>query len=77
MRKTLTTLTTLTLALTVAGCTETPQTVVKKVDAPAWQGAANAYVAEGWKVGDASSWQAQMKSRAAGQDEHVRIQGAN
>jgi len=70
-------LTTLALALALGACMEKPQTVTKNVDAPAWQGAANAYVASGWKPGDADSWRAQIKSRAAGQDEYVRIQGAN
>ncbi len=66
------------LAVALAACTEKPQTVTKKADTPAWQGAANPHVASGWKVGDEKSWEAQMRARAlAGQDEYGRVRGAN
>ena len=65
------------LAVVLAACTEKPQTATKKTDAPAWQGAANPYVVSGWKPGDEKSWEAQMKARAAGQDEYGRVRGAN
>ena len=61
----------------LVACTEKPQVVATKGDAPAWQGAANAYAAGDWKAGDQKGWEAQMKSRADAQNEYVRIQGAN
>lgn len=67
----------LVLVCALAACSEKPQVVAKKGDAPAWQGVANGYAAEGWKAGDRSSWEAQMKARAGGQDEYARTQGAN
>ena len=66
----------LALALAAAGCTETPQTSTRKADAPASQGAANPFVAEGWKPGDAASWERQMKQRLQhGQNEYSRASG--
>lgn len=66
----------LALALAAAGCTEKPQTTTRKADTPASQGAANPFVAEGWKPGDAASWEQQMKHRAQhGQNEYSRASG--
>lgn len=68
----------LALALAGAACTEKPQTTTRKADAPASQGAANAFVAEGWKPGDAASWQRQMNNRAQyGQNEYSRAAAQN
>jgi hypothetical protein len=44
----------------------------KGADAPAWQGTNNAYVASGWKQGDATSWETQMRTRSQGQNEYAR-----
>jgi len=63
------------LAATVlAACGEKPQTAgTRKADSPAWQGAADGYVAPGWKAGDAASWEQQLKTRAQqGQNEYTR-----
>ncbi len=62
------------LAIGLSACTEKPQgTTVRKADTPAFQGAADAYVAAGWKVGDAASWDQQMTNRAQAQNEYTRI----
>jgi hypothetical protein len=66
----------LVLALAGAACTEKPQTLGRKADTPASQGAANPFVAEGWKPGDAASWERQIKNRAQhGQNEYSRASG--
>ena len=58
----------------LAACGEKPQTAtVRKVGASAHLGANPAYTAPGWKVGDAASWEAQLKTRAEhGQNEYSR-----
>jgi hypothetical protein len=72
------------LLATVVGlsaCGEKPQTATPigkfgKVDvAPSEGGSATAqaaYTAPGWKAGDATSWEAQIKKRAEGQNEYTR-----
>jgi hypothetical protein len=63
------------VALLLAGCGERAQTsVARKADAQAWQGAASdPYAAAGWKAGDATSWEQQLRSRAIyGQNEYTR-----
>jgi hypothetical protein len=58
----------------LAACGETATTdkTVRKSDRPAYQGAANPFVAEGWKAGDQASWEQQMRTRAQGQNEYSR-----
>ena len=58
----------------LAACSEKPQVSgSRKADVAAFQGSSTAaYTVQGWKVGDATSWEAQMKSRAQGQDERTR-----
>jgi hypothetical protein len=67
-------------AFALGACGERPQEVgsspVKKADTPAAAGASNAYVAPGWKTGDAASWDQQMRKRAQGQNEYSRIAGS-
>lgn len=62
------------VATVLAACGEKPQTAgTRKADSPAWQGAADGYVAPGWKAGDAASWEQQLKTRAQqGQNEYTR-----
>lgn len=61
-------------ATLLAACGEKPQTAgTRKADTAAWQGAADGYVAPGWKAGDAVSWEQQLKTRAQqGQNEYTR-----
>lgn len=61
------------LAASLAGCGEKAQTAsAKKSDARPWEGAQNAFVAQGWKAGDQGSWEAQMRTRVQGQNEYSR-----
>jgi len=66
----------LAAAVLLAACSEKPQDMAhskRKSDVPAWQGANNAYVEPGWKVGDAASWEKQVNTRAQAQNEYARI----
>ena len=59
--------------LALAACGEKPQTSgTRKADAAPSQGAVAAYSAPGWKAGDATSWEAQIKKRSDGQNEYTR-----
>ena len=68
----------LPLCLLMAGlltaCSAQPGSTVRKADTPAWQGVAGnqAYTAQGWKPGDAASWEKQMTNRAQAQNEYSR-----
>ena len=60
-------------ALALSACGEKAQTASpRKSDAPASQGANPAYTAGTWKAGDAAGWDAQIHSRAQGQNEYSR-----
>jgi hypothetical protein len=63
------------LSLALAACGEKPQVAgTRKADVSPVQGSNEAaYTAPGWKAGDATSWEAQMKARAQfGQNEYAR-----
>jgi hypothetical protein len=62
-------------ALLLGACGEKPQTATaKKSDAAPSTGSVKAgYTAPGWKAGDATSWETQLKRRAEGQNEHSRL----
>lgn len=52
---------------------------LKKADSKPSAGAVatdKAYMASGWTAGDDTSWQAQIRSRAQGQNEYARITAA-
>ena len=56
------------LATGLSACGEKAQTAqpaAKKSDGKAWDGAQNAYVAEGWKAGDQASWEGEPLTRLA------------
>ena len=63
----------------LAACADKPQTASpRKVDVNPVQGTAQgvnpAYTSAGWKAGDATSWEAQLKARTqSGQNEYSRI----
>ncbi len=62
-------------ALALLGaCGEKPQAATtKKSDAAPSTGSVNAgYTASGWKAGDATDWEAQIKRRTQGQNEYSR-----
>ena len=48
------------------------QAASKKAVQPAWEAAADPFVAPGWKSGDKPSWQEQITKRAQGQNEYLR-----
>jgi len=67
----------LAAALLLVACTEKPQTAgTRKTDDKAWAGAADPYVAPGWKPGDETSWNEHVKQRAQGQNEYSRTGAA-
>lgn len=62
----------------LAACTEKPQVAGAKVEStPAYAGTGvGPYTAAGWKPGDATSWEEQMRTRTqSGQNEYVRSGG--
>jgi hypothetical protein len=72
-------LTSLALAsLTVLGaCGEKPQTTSgRKSDAHASSGAKDGYIASGWKAGDKTSWDNQLRARGQNQNEYTRAPAA-
>jgi hypothetical protein len=65
----------LALCLVVGACGDKPQEMskAKKSDVAAYQGASGTHTAPGWKAGDATSWDTQLKARAQyGQNEYSR-----
>ncbi len=58
----------------LAGCGEKPQaTSGIKSDTPAFQGTgAAAFTQPGWKAGDRTSWEQQLRTRGEGQNEYVK-----
>jgi hypothetical protein len=63
------------VAVALAGCGEKPQTLeagAKKVDSKAWEQSNSPYLAGGWKSGDKTSWDEQMRARAQAQNEYTR-----
>ena len=64
------------LALTLAACTEKPQTAnasERKAVQKSWQMGQSPYRADGWSGGDATAWEQQLRKRAQGQNEYSRI----
>lgn len=63
----------LAVLLALGACGEKPQTLThRKADSPSWDGTKNGFVASGWKAGDQTSWEDQMRLRAQSQNEYVR-----
>lgn len=62
-------------ALALAACSDKPQTAGGvKSDTAAYQGTSNPFNAPGWKAGDKTAWEQQLKTRAqAGQNEYNRV----
>ena len=66
------------LALALAACGEKPQKMdvsAKQADGQAWvkSDAANpAFYASGWKVGDKTAWEEQLRQRNQAQNDYVR-----
>jgi len=70
-------LTAATAVALLTGCAEKPQTNTgAKPDVPAWQGTAKGgNPAPGFKPGDATSWNEQMRQRGQNQNEYTRAAG--
>jgi hypothetical protein len=60
--------------LALAGCGEKPQTATGiKTDTTPFSGTGMPYVASGWKPGDRTSWEQQLKTRTQnGQNDYVK-----
>ena len=65
----------LTALLALTACSEKPQTANgARRDVPVYQGVTNPYAAPGWKAGDKTAWEQQLKTRAQqGQNEYNRV----
>ena len=64
------------VVLALSSCAEREQTAQaqpRRPDTVAWQGAENPYSAPGWKAGDRTSWEEQMRNRAQAQNEYRRV----
>lgn len=61
--------------LALAACGEKTTNTAKKSDVPAFQGTTGqaAYVANGWKSGDRTAWEQQLRTRTQGQNEYHRV----
>lgn len=62
--------------LALGACTETPQSVSQNArqDTAAFQGTHGAFNAAGWKPGDKTSWEQQLKTRQQmGQNEYNKV----
>ena len=76
-RPTLTLLGTVAAALVLSACSEKPQTATtRKADDKPWDNANAGYNASGYKAGDASAWETQMRARNQAQNEYNRTQAA-
>jgi hypothetical protein len=65
-------------ALAVSACGDAPQTAsgIKQDQAPYQGVGASQYVQDGWKAGDRTSWEQQLKARAQyGQNDYSRVSG--
>ncbi len=65
----------LALASGLAACSEKPQSLgAMKSDTPAFQGTGSNFMAPGWKAGDQTSWEQQLKTRGQGQNDYAKAQ---
>jgi hypothetical protein len=65
------------LSVALSACGERAQTAShRKADGLPSDGPASAYTAGTWKAGDAVGWDAQMRTRAQGQNEYSRTGSA-
>jgi uncharacterized lipoprotein YehR (DUF1307 family) len=82
MRGTIALLMATAVAVPLAGCDKAQtagQGTAKKADAKAWEGVATGaeYTASGYKAGDKTAWEAQLKARTErGQNEYTHVVSA-
>jgi hypothetical protein len=62
-------------ALGLAACGEKPQIAATgRADVTPYQGTGvAAFTAPGWKAGDKAAWEQQLKTRAQGQNDYVKV----
>lgn len=73
MRPALTVLAAVASAVALSACSEKPQTASsRKADDKPWDNAHAGYIATGYKAGDASAWETQLKARNQAQNEYAR-----
>ncbi|MGA0570072.1 hypothetical protein ACO2Q9_05070 [Variovorax sp. VNK109] len=63
-------------AVALAACGEKPQTIGSgiKQDSTAYSGTGSNFTAPGWKAGDRTSWEQELKARAqGGQNEYNKV----
>lgn len=78
MRPTLSVLAALATAFALTACSEKPQTATsRKADDKPWDNAHADYTAAGYKSGDATAWETQLKARNAAQNEYSRTNAAH
>ncbi len=59
----------------LAGCSEKPQSAgTPRSDVAPYQGTGTAFQAPGWKAGDKTSWEQQLRTRGQGQNEYAKAQ---
>jgi hypothetical protein len=63
------------LGLLLAGCGEKPQALqTTKQDSASFQGTGMPFVSPGWKPGDKTSWEQQLKTRTQqGQNDYAKV----
>lgn len=67
-------LTLLAWAALLCACGEKPQTLgATSKDAPPYTGTGSAFVADGWKPGDKTAWESQLKARNQQQNDYGRM----
>ena len=66
-------------AVLAAGCADKAQVAgdKRKVDDKAYEAATTGLAVGNWKSGDQAAWEAQLRSRAQGQNEYLRATPAS
>jgi hypothetical protein len=77
MKPQLTLMAAVAAALALSACGEKPQTIGSsgvRADSAAFQGTGKAYAVPGWKQGDKTSWEQQLKTRTQNaQNEYTKV----
>lgn len=60
------------IAMSACGESASGDKSTKKADGKAWDGAGPTYAASGWKPGDKTSWDEQMRVRVQLQNDYAR-----
>lgn len=61
-------------AIALSACGDKPQALGQnsRVDTPALQGTGTPFQVQGWKAGDRTAWEQQLKTRAQAQNDYAR-----